>query len=125
MGRQQQLCNNRSNVNPTSKLIVRCVSPRMNDPKELHTLILFSLRHLYGDFESHSYGMTVDFYKMEEDRACNDIKHAVDKRRNDEELYFVIRCGTESVSAIRASLTIVTPPAFAEDTLYQFDVIKI
>ena len=124
--RRQRFSSSRNKQNSgssTSKLVVRCISPaQLHDPKELHTLVVFSLRHLYGDFESHSYGMMVKTYNDEADTAATYRRPA---SKSDEANFFVIRCCTESVQAIRASLTIVTPPPFLEDTLYQLDVIKI
>lgn len=122
MARRQERCNNRSNTYPMSNIIVRCVSPRLNDPKELYTLILFSLRHLFGDFESHSFGMIVEFCNIDKELP---LEQSFDKNQGDKQQYFSIRCSSESISAIRASLTIVTPPQFLEDKLYQFDVIKV
>ena len=125
MSRQHnQLCSRRSS-NDYSELMVRCVSPRVNDPKELHTLVLFSLRNLFGDFEPHSSGMIVEFCNTKDDRSATDTGQTVDICRDDDEQCFAIRCCTKSVSAIRASLTIVTPPPFLEDALYQFDVLKV
>jgi hypothetical protein len=125
ISRPQKLCSNRSIMLSTSMLIVHCVSPRINDPKELHTLVLFSLRHLFGDFESYSCDMIVEFYDIEKDKASTDTGHPVETCSDNEGQYFAIRCCTESVPAIRASLTIVTPPPFLEHTLYQIDVIKV
>ena len=104
----------------TSQLLVRCTSPVIHDPKELHTLVLFSLRHLFGDFESHSFGMIVEYGNIEEDVIDTNDFNNVDGTN-----IFSIRCATESVPAIRASLTIVTPPPFLEDKLYQIDVLKV
>ena len=106
-----------------SQLVVRCVAPVLRDPKELHTLVLFSLRHLFGDFETHSYGMIIETCNNEEEVTKD--KHTMEMLTDDEINYFSIRCFTESVPAIRASLTIVTPPPFLEDTIYQIDVIQI
>lgn len=120
MRRQKQPCRSRNNVRTTSQLLVRCTSPVIHDPKELHTLVLFSLRHLFGDFESHSFGMIVEYGNIEEDVIDTNDFDNVDGTN-----IFSIRCTTESVPAIRASLTIVTPPPFLEDKLYQIDVLKV
>lgn len=127
MRRQQLQCRSRSKFDAKSKLILRCVSPIIHDPKELHTLVLFSLRHLFGDLESHSYNMIVEFFDIYENKADADadLRYAIDLCKDNDVPLFAIRCCAESVSAIRASLTIVTPPPFLEDALYQFDVIHI
>lgn len=125
MRQRQRLCSSRTiqHSATTSKLVVRCTSPVLHDPKELHTVLVFSLRHLFGDFESHSYGMIVETYNNEDDAA--NIKLASNTSSSDSTNYLVIRCCTESVPAVRASLTIVTPPPYLEDALYQLDVINI
>jgi hypothetical protein len=94
-----------------SVLLVRSF-PVINDPKELHTILVFSLRHLWGDLESHS---------------CDVV---VRKRRNvppedATALLLAVHCQSESVQAVRAALTIVTTPPYLDDTLYRFDVVEV
>jgi hypothetical protein len=95
-------------INERSVLLVRS-SPVIKDPKELHTILVFSLRHLWGDLESHS---------------CDVL---VRKRRNDlaNDASLAVHCRSESVPAIRAALTMVTTPPYLDDTLYRFDVLEI
>jgi hypothetical protein len=66
--------------------------------------------------------MIVEFCNIDKELP---LEQSFDKNQGDKQQYFSIRCSSESISAIRASLTIVTPPQFLEDKLYQFDVIKV
>lgn len=77
--------------------------PHVDDPKELQTILLFSLKSLWGDLEPHSCMLQVE------------KKGTV----------LVVRCPSESVAAVRAALTLVTPPPYLESTLYRFDVAEI
>jgi RNase P/RNase MRP subunit POP5 len=78
--------------------------PIVSDPRELQTIVQFSLRSLFGEFEQHSVGMQV---------VENSGRQAI------------IKCQTNSVAFIRAALTCCTPPTYLESTHYRFDVLQI
>jgi hypothetical protein len=124
--------NKQHNGPKKSKLIVRCCTP-IYDPKELYTILLFSIRELWGDLESHSYDMTVEKYNVDQSLsiAKDDQPSALTTLSataigtNGPPTYFMVLCRSVSVSAIRASLTMVTTPPYLDDQIYQFDVIQV
>lgn len=93
--------------NERSVLLVQSV-PVIKDPKELHTILVFSLRSLWGDLESHS----------------GDIR--VLKSRQSTDIFLLeVHCRSESVPAVRSALTLVTTPSYLDDVLYRFDVLDV
>jgi hypothetical protein len=121
-------------------MIKSTTTPSLHDPKELHTMILFTIRQLYGDFESYSYDMTVELYDPSSSQQQTQPIHQVwidhnaqrpaaidkDDATDTSSNYFLVFCRTESSSAIRASLTLLSPPPYMEeDTLYQLDVLHV
>lgn len=102
--------------NEVSVLIVRSL-PVIDDPKELHTILVFSLRHLWGDLESHSCDLKVR-------KHCT-TTNETDASPLQPETLLAVQCRSESVSAVRAALTFVTPPSYLNDTLYRFDVLDV
>ena len=89
-------------------------APVIDDPRELQTIITFSLRSLWGDLESHSCDLIVEVAPIG-DRGTSTNGGAS----------LVVRCRSDSVDAVRASLTLVTPPPYLEGTVYQFDVTDV
>jgi RNase P/RNase MRP subunit POP5 len=90
--------------------------PEVNDPREMKTILTFSLRSLWGDLESHSCDLSV------EKVSNGDAGSRIDAGNSN---LLVVRCRSDSVDAVRAALTLVTPPPYLEATLYQFDVVHI
>ena len=82
-------------------------TPRIEDPAEMKTILLFSLRSLWGEVEPFSSAVAV--------------RHDVEKSRG----LLVIECPSAAVNQVRAALTLVSPPPYLEDTFFQFDVIDI
>jgi RNase P/RNase MRP subunit POP5 len=82
--------------------------PAIQDPREMKTILTFSLRHLWGDLELHS--CTLD---VQSESSSNDSG------------VLLVKCPTESVAAVRAALTMVTPPPYLQSTVYRFDVMDI
>ncbi|KAG7336861.1 Rpp14/Pop5 family protein [Nitzschia inconspicua] len=80
-------------------------SPKLHDPSEVMTILTTSLKALFGELESYSFGMKV--YK--------------NKHNDDDD--FVIECPQQSADAIRAALTMPTLPPFLEEggVYYCFD----
>jgi RNase P/RNase MRP subunit POP5 len=70
------------------------------------TILTFSLRDLFGDFESHSCATQVT--KEEEGDGV-----------------MIINCPSKSIKEIRAALTLVTPPPYMVDKQYRFDVLDV
>lgn len=112
-----------------SRILVRS-EPNVQDPRELQTILLFSLRNLWGEVEAHSCQLTVSV-------ATSSIIHRhADANSNsvqkDNHCCFVITCLSDSVASIRAALTMVTPPPYLETSaatgepaVYLFDVLAI
>ncbi|CAB9512841.1 expressed unknown protein [Seminavis robusta] len=78
--------------------------PPVTDPREMQTILTFSLRDLFGDFEPHS---------------C-----LIEVSKGTENL-IEIKCPTDSAKEIQAALTMVTPPPYMENTQYRFDVVNV
>lgn len=90
-----------------SHLFVR-TEPVITDPREMHTILLFSLRDLWGSLEPHSCQLSV---ASAEDQEGNTLMK--------------VTCRTDSSAAVRAALTLVTPPPYLESTIYRFDVVNV
>lgn len=93
----------------TSQIRIR-TSPNVNDPKELSTILLLSLKDLWGEFESHSHNIRVYFDSS---------------GKNKEKSTFVVECASDSVESVRAALTWPTLPAYMDESIYRFDTISI
>jgi RNase P/RNase MRP subunit POP5 len=77
--------------------------PPVQDPREMMTILTFSLRDLYGEFESYSIGIEI-------------VK---------EQETLIVKCPVQSAKQIRAALTLVTPPLYLEPNHYRFDVVEV
>lgn len=91
-------------------LLVR-TEPVITDPREMQTIVLFSLRALWGTLEPHSCQLSVS--------------SADDKNRDSKKGMMRVKCRAESTAAVRAALTLVTPPPYLESTIYRFDVVSV
>ncbi|KAG7348698.1 hypothetical protein IV203_011295 [Nitzschia inconspicua] len=89
-------------------------SPKLHDPSEVMTILTTSLKALFGELESYSFGMKV--YKHKHNNNNNN-------NNNDDDDDFVIECPLESADAIRAALTMPKLPPFLEEgsVYYCFD----
>jgi RNase P/RNase MRP subunit POP5 len=91
------------------QLIVQ-TDPKIKDPRELNTILVSSIRSLFGEFEHHSSGMKV-------------VQNDDDSETTDDS--FIIECPPESLSAIRSALTMVTPPLYLDSKIFRFDVVEV
>ena len=89
-----------------TKMVVRSTPP-IQDLREATTIVITSLRALFGELEHYSCTM-----------------HLEQIHEKDKNTLFVIKCPKQSVAAIRASLTMVTTPHYL-DNIYRFDVVEI
>ena len=89
-----------------SNILVR-TEPVITDPREMQTIVQFSLRDLWGTLEPHSCQLSVS--------SADSSKQGMMR----------VTCRTESVAAVRAALTLVTPPPYLESTIYRFDVVTV
>jgi RNase P/RNase MRP subunit POP5 len=105
-----------------SALLVRSL-PIIEDPKELYTILLFSLRDLWGELESHSSNVIVEKYQQYRYKTI--FEQLGFTEPPEETLLFVVSCRSESVKEIRASLTLVTAPPYLSDISYRFDVLDV
>ena len=79
-------------------------SPPVSDPRELHTILMFSLRSLFGECELH--GCVVSVLETCGEKA-------------------VLQCPDSNVDFVRAALTLCSPPVYLQTTIYQFDCLHI
>ena len=80
-------------------------TPQIQDPKEVHSILVTSLRALFGDFENHSCHLTVS-------KVSEGGSHKVE-------------CRNDSVRFVRAALSMTYEPSFMTEQVYRFDVLKI
>lgn len=81
-------------------------TPTLHDASELSTILISSIRALFGELEHYSCNMKV-------------------KKVASENHSFVVECPGDSVAAIRSALCMVTPPPYLNSTIYRFDVLKL
>ena len=79
-------------------------TPPMADPKELTTILTFSLRDLFGDFEPHS--------------CLLEISKGIEGT-------MIVKCPADSVKQVRSALTLVAPPSYIDTSHYRFDVVNV
>jgi RNase P/RNase MRP subunit POP5 len=92
-------------------------SPEIQDPSELTTILMTSLKALFGELESHSFGMTVE-------KKPSTLSSSSSNGEDSSSFCLVVKCRPESVPAIRAALTMPTLPAYMQETgsnVYGFD----
>jgi len=77
--------------------------PTLDDPRELETILIASLRALFGDWEPYSCQI-----KVKRAKAAG----------------YCIEFPASSEGAIRCALVMVTTPAYFSSMLYRFDVIQ-
>ena len=91
---------------------VRCY-PKIKDPSEFRTILITSIRSLFGELECHSFGLNIIPQQKPNDRV------------DDNNYQFVVECYDKSMSAIRASLTMITTPSYLQSKIYRFDVVQV
>jgi hypothetical protein len=125
---------------------VRC-SPTIHHVTELQTILIISLRALFGELESHSVGMVVEKTTMDDVNTTytttipTKTKTTADQDNNNHDTSllsssssvsssccgdFVIHCWSESaMDAIRSALTMPTLPPYlaGTDVVYRFDTV--
>ena len=123
------------------RLGVRC-SPVITDPSEFSTILLLSIRSLFGELESHSIGLNIssssnntdDNNSTQEEEQdnnnnknsnSNDNSSSNDSNDNNNNYHFLVECHNKSIDAIRASLTMVTTPSYLQSKIYRFDIINV
>ena len=113
------------------KLLVQ-TAPKINDPRELETILISSIRSLFGELEHHSCGISVVPYSENDDNLPNHVEETSLKTsidRNDSSSssssMFIIHCHSDSLGAIRSALTMVTPPPYLSSKLFRFDVVRV
>jgi hypothetical protein len=101
------------------RILVGC-TPVIRDPSEMYTIVVSSIRSLFGELESHSFGMEV---KASSSSLSTEMEYS-DNDDKSSSYHFIIECDEQSVDAIRASLTMATTNQFGSNTVYRFDVIE-
>ncbi|CAJ1898988.1 unnamed protein product [Cylindrotheca closterium] len=84
-------------------------APEMHDAREVNTILTASLHALFGDFDG-------------EHHACQAV---VKNSTGCAPSTFHVECPKESMAAVRAALSMVTPPPYLYGTVYRFDVTKV
>ena len=100
---------------------VRCY-PKIKDPSEFRTILITSIRSLFGELECHSFGLNIIPQQKPNDHDDGgNANNGVD----DNNYQFVVECYDKSMSAIRASLTMITTPSYLQSKIYRFDVVQV
>ena len=87
---------------------IRC-SPLIQDPSEFTTILVSSLRSLFGEMECYSANVEI----------------SIVNNAQEEDYQFILECDRQSENAIRASLTMVTTPTYLASNVYRFDTVSI
>mmetsp|Transcript_2319 Transcript_2319/g.3170 ORF Transcript_2319/g.3170 Transcript_2319/m.3170 type:complete len:118 (-) Transcript_2319:246-599(-) len=87
-----------------TRLLIKS-SPLITDPRELETILGFSLRNLFGELETYSHDFKV-----------------TETSNNSEMLQ--ITCPAKSARFLQAALTLATLPPYMENTLYRIDIVQ-
>ena len=90
-------------------------TPWIRDPRELHTILITSLRALWGSWEPYSATLNVQ-------QQRRDNNNSVEQQTSSS---CIITCPAAHVPQIQAALTLVTPPPYLQDTLYRLDVVQV
>jgi hypothetical protein len=106
-----------------AQLAVRS-APRIDDPRELQTILLTSLRPLWGDLETYSHGVEVSRTTLNGD-DCEFSNNGASRSTEGSDHLLYVKCPVETVPAVRAALTMVTPPPYMEAAVYCLDVVRI
>jgi hypothetical protein len=107
-----------------AQLVVRS-APRIDDPRELQTILLTSLRALWGDLETYSHGVEVSRTTFNLDDCGDGESNSGSRSADGIDHLLYVKCPVESVPAVRAALTMVTPPPYMEDAVYCLDVVRV
>ena len=91
---------------------VRCY-PKIKDPSEFRTILITSIRSLFGELECHSFGLNIIPQQKPNDGV------------DDNNYQFIVEFYDKSMSAIRASLTMITTPSYLQSKIYRFDVVQV
>ena len=98
--------------------------PPIKDPKELNTIILTSIRSMFGECQSYTVGLTVIDCRRR--RHPNQLPGTTHLKSNSHDSYeAVIECPTNFLPYIRAALTFPSPPSYLSDTMYCIDFIEV
>lgn len=89
--------------------------PRIEDARELETIIRSSLKFLFGETEPHGC-----FLEVIEARSDSDLSH-----RRKCNSHAIVKCPASSLPQVRAALTCCTPPPYLRSTHYRFDVLQV
>lgn len=100
--------NHRHLGSTTHRFGIRC-SPLIQDPSEFTTILVSSLRSLFGEMECYS----------------TKIKVSRVPDAQDEDYEFILECDKQSINAVRASLTMVTTPTYLVSNIYRFDTVRL
>lgn len=79
-------------------------NPIISDPRELQTILLFSLKSLFGECEPHGCQVSV-----------------LETRGS----FAILLCPNRDIDYVRAALTMCSPPAYLHPTIYHFDCVQI
>jgi RNase P/RNase MRP subunit POP5 len=82
--------------------------PRIEDTRELETIIRSSLKFLFGETEPHGCFLEV-----------------IEARSSSNHAMYIVKCPASSLPHIRAALTCCTPPPYLRSTHYRFDVLQV
>ena len=128
----------RTHISSSTSLVYVEAKPTIKDPRELVTILTYSLRSLFGELEYHSCQLQVQAVRKEnvvpleeDDRGGSGNSHDDSEENNvaaeetSKMMVMAVTCPSESVAAVRAALTMVTPPPYLSDSVYRFDILKV
>jgi hypothetical protein len=119
-------------TSPSSLAVgVRC-TPKIQDSGEMMSILISSLRSLFGELEPYSYDIKVEQQQQQQQQLHCDTNNKSDEDANNDFILrydFIITCRpnkNNTVHAIRSALTMATTPSYFEPTnVYRFDTFII
>ena len=105
-----------------ARLVVQTM-PAVTDPREMTTILTFSLRDLFGELEPHSCTIHVEG-PISKESSLLEENNTSDKTPTSGALV-IVKCPLESANQVRAAMTMISPPPYNETTLYRFDVLQV
>jgi len=96
--------------------------PVIRDPRELQTILTYSLRDLFGELETHSFSVEV---KASTQQHYSNNNSSESNNKDAAIVMMIVECPSESAKQVRAAMTMCTPPPYLQDTHFRLDVMDL
>lgn len=127
--------NTDANSTITTAVLTICSEPIIHDPRELETILVCSLRTLFGDFECYSTTMKVVQVQQQQQQEEKPNRTSESKTLNQQQMVvslpkvepfgLEVHCPFHHVQAIRAAMTWLTVPPYMEEQQLHIGLYRI